>query len=449
MFIFPKQSESNYISILHDPLLGQTKSYIVSLITKWYNFEKALFMKTKKQNFDFIVDISHNKLALFISNIVPLLIGLYFFSISIYLLIDKSFIPATIFFSFTLICSFFILRKALPFIKIKNQQVYARNFFKIYKYHLRDFDSFCKSSNKKYLYIWFKKKCFKIPTFFYNTHRLISILKPMHYPFTTDEGLEKLIDFFKAKTLKKTYCLLPVPNSTPNLFSSKIYGYPYWDFSKDYPLDENGNKMTLLCQLNFSEYDFQNMLPKNGILQFFLSHEAASYGANQDVLNTNQKNWRIVFHEKIDERISLDKIIKSGIPSIQNKQSFEITFNAQESIASLDSYKFNQLILEAAKEIAGLEDFTGTITDLIGSEIYYPNSEKFYSFAHEPNNHILGNLGFDTFINASESANYYDTTLLKLKVNFDDDDFDLYFLINSDDLKNLDFSKVIYFWNYF
>ena len=38
-----------------------------------------------------------------------------------------------------------------------------------------------------------------------------------------------------------------------DIFDSKFGGMPYWNIDKEYPADENGNKLMLLAQINFDK----------------------------------------------------------------------------------------------------------------------------------------------------------------------------------------------------
>ncbi|MBP5695387.1 MAG: DUF1963 domain-containing protein [Treponema sp.] len=59
--------------------------------------------------------------------------------------------------------------------------------------------------------------------------------------------------YIKEHACKPALLLHPKPDAAPGLTSSKIGGIPYWPSAKEYPTDEGGKKMHLLCQLNLSE----------------------------------------------------------------------------------------------------------------------------------------------------------------------------------------------------
>lgn len=99
----------------------------------------------------------------------------------------------------------------------------------------------------------------------------------------------------------------------PTINDSKIGGFPYWDNTKEYPTDEKGMPMKLLCQINFSKHRMAKPLPYQGLLQFFISNSQGLYGYDPECPNV-QKNFRVVYHASIDKAINKRIIAKQGYP---------------------------------------------------------------------------------------------------------------------------------------
>ena len=154
-----------------------------------------------------------------------------------------------------------------------------RKFLKKYTYQLDQVESVTYTVHQRQYDLVFSGKKFSVPDYYLEVKRFVNTLKTVHNYFATEEGIEKLKNYIKEKAGTETYLLIPRKDIESTLTSSKIGGVPYWDISKEYPVDSEGKKMHLLCQLNFSECKFENMIfPKEGILQFFISSDDIAYG---------------------------------------------------------------------------------------------------------------------------------------------------------------------------
>ena len=98
-----------------------------------------------------------------------------------------------------------------------------------------------------------------------------------------EQLVDLLIQFIKNKTQKDAYTINLLPEKTPSIFDSKLSGIPYWDLENPFPLDSEGNNLSLLCQINFSEENVEgSILPQEGILQFFISTDDPYFGTSDD-----------------------------------------------------------------------------------------------------------------------------------------------------------------------
>ena len=110
-----------------------------------------------------------------------------------------------------------------------------------------------------------------------------------------EEQVEQLISYIKEKTKKDSFGINILPEKTPSIFDSKLSGIPYWDLEKPFPLDSEGNNLSLLCQINFSEENVEgSILPQEGILQFFISTDDPYFGTSDDYNYTNNKGATIL-----------------------------------------------------------------------------------------------------------------------------------------------------------
>ncbi|MBR1735653.1 MAG: DUF1963 domain-containing protein, partial [Firmicutes bacterium] len=105
-------------------------------------------------------------------------------------------------------------------------------------------------------------------------------------------------------------------NKPTSLTQSKFGGMPYWDKKMEYPKGSDGNKLYLLAQINFEEVPENDILPKKGILQFFLGDDDL-YGCDFDEPMI-QKNFRVVFHKEADNEKKEEDLIHLDIPTTLN-----------------------------------------------------------------------------------------------------------------------------------
>lgn len=402
--------------------------------------------------------------ATIFENTVFIIDVILFGTLTPFAFLAKEYFTAFEFIAFSLFGLIFLYQNNAVLAYVYDEEVIIRKFFKKYKYRLKQIESVTYNARQEKYELVFSDKKFSIPNYYLKVHQFIGTLKMVNNYFATEDGVEELKYYIKEKASTETFLLLPKTDIEPALFSSKIGGLPYWNLSLEYPVDMEGKKMHLLCQLNFGEYKFENnILPKEGILQFFISSNDDFYGASFNE-PTAQKNWRIVFHEKIDENICL-KDIQKIVPSISEitstpiLKSVALEFGQSVSYMKIDDYRMNAFIAEAVKEITG-ENTEKNIYEILGSENENIHAAVIYRMLDETENHVLGYPSFTQYDvredMQSKDAFYYDTTLLHLDSSSCDgqvlcwgDVGKANFLINSDALKNKDFSKVFYTWDCF
>lgn len=277
------------------------------------------------------------------------------------------------------------------------------------------------------------------------TQEVVSTAKP--------EEIEKITNLIKEKTEKKQYAIEIEENKVPSIFDSKFGGYPYWDFAKEYPVNESGEKMQLLAQINFSKEALNDeLLPQKGMLQFFIAANSDYMGMDFDD-ETNQKDFRIVFHEDINDSVSVEKVKELGmIPGFDNDSTpvlKECAFKLKKEQAFIDPSDYDySSILEKTIADAGLDKNLCDDDSL---------KEKLHESLCKETSSVLGYPSFtqsDPRENLSEDdAKYFDTVLLKMN-SFANSNYIMWgdmgignFLINSQALKTCDFSKVLFNWD--
>ena len=414
----------------------------------------------EKEHFDLIIKNNPKHPGIIFENIVFILDILIFSGCLLCSLCSKAYLPALEFFGFVLFGAVSLYFNNRVMAKLKGQKIYIKKFLKTYEFFLEDC-SYYRRDNKLQVYIFdFAGIFFKIPYTCQNMVEFIGRIHNAKAPFANEELTAALKEYIKSKTGKPCYKLSYRKDIEPDLFSSKLGGYPYWDFSKEYPADSNGNKMQLLCQLNFEECGFKNeLLPEKGMLQFFISSNSENTGlygmnfSNQAV----QENWCIVYHPDVNKSITIEQIKSSGISEGSNNSSTPVlktcALEFMESISYIkpSDYRFEDLLHSAVNEITkGKLDYNGTLYDLLGDTVYY---DEITQTLDDKDCFVLGDPAFtqDDPRYSLTDAGYYDTCLLQLN---SDEEILMWgdcgtgnFMINSNDLRNLDFSKVLYNWD--
>ena len=278
----------------------------------------------------------------------------------------------------------------------------------------------------------------------------------MHMNSSLNERSRQLLDEIKRRTQTTAYVLAFDSESAPTIFDSKVGGLPYWDPAKTYPTDSNGKKMFLLAQINFDQDKAESPLPQSGMLQFFIGGEEM-YGLDLDH-PSEQKDWRIVYHEKVDASVTAEAVEAMGIPS-NNGDDEEVdspVFRScvfrlvkKETWLTPDHWeRFDELTLEVAKDLFGETD-AESANEVFGEDQYALLEEEYF---YSENSQLLGH-PFFTQEDAREEGSRYNTLLFQLDSETVDDvvmwgDSGVgNFFINAEDLKRLDFSNVLYNWD--
>ena len=272
-----------------------------------------------------------------------------------------------------------------------------------------------------------------------------------------NERSRQILDEIKRRTSTTAYQLEFDTESAPTIFDSKVGGLPYWDPAKTYPTDSNGKKMCLLAQINFDQDKAASPLPQSGMLQFFVGGEEM-YGLDFDH-PTEQKDWRIVYHEKIDASVTAEAVEAMGIPSNNDDEGVDspvfrpcvFRLAKKETWLTPDNWeRFDELTLEVAEDLFGETD-AESADEVFGEDQYALLEEEYF---YSENSHLLGHPYF-TQADIRERGWRYDTLLFQLdSETVDEEDIVMWgdmgvgnFFINGEDLKRLDFSNVLYNWD--
>ena len=250
---------------------------------------------------------------------------------------------------------------------------------------------------------------------------------------------------------------------TLGLTDSKIGGLPYWDLSRPYPADEKGQPMQLLAQINFGAEDMDPPFPKTGLLQFFIGLDEM-FGCNfADA--PDQKNYRVVYHPKIDGSVTPDQVLSLGAPGLVDdyrtsplEEELAIHTERADSSANDRSFVFEEAFRAAVKAVMGVDMGEQKSYEFLDEDVY---DELFESFLETDDGCMNGGhwmLGYPSFTQEDPRSedSPFDTLLLQVDSMRDEENgYSILwgdcgvanFFISRTDLEKLDFSRVLYNWD--
>lgn len=277
----------------------------------------------------------------------------------------------------------------------------------------------------------------------------------------SEEQIEAIVKRIEEKTARRSYRLKVNIERKPGLWDTKFGGVPYWTSGREYPQDSKGKPLVLLAQLNMKDFPESDLLPSEGILQFFIGSDDV-YGLDFDVPDS-QSDFRVVYHSEIDESVTEDEILALGVVTSLNMKDAEECYFPLEgeyavdvcetviSMGTLD-YRYEEYMHQAVEEL-GIR-----IPDKFGLLDVLPE-ERFNQEAEKNTRHWV--LGYPYFTQSdpreySKNLEYYDTLLFQMDSEFQrkkgyeiiwGDSGVAGFFVNCEDLKKRDFSKVLYNWD--
>ena len=266
----------------------------------------------------------------------------------------------------------------------------------------------------------------------------------------------RIAEEITRRTTCDHYRLVLNEERQPSITDSKIGGLPYWPTGKDFPVDEQGQKMLLLMQINCEEAGLQSPLPQRGMLQWFIS-------TNPDCMYGCQGNYdqgsgfRVIYHEIIEECAPVQDVpthdnIDDMLTPVKREVAIDVV--PEQTAMGVNDGRFNALFFDIVKEITGVEH-----TDKMWYE-YLDNDDCLYFEKHlgmkRPRHQMLGYPVFsqdDARINVEQ----HDTLLFQLDSQFSSIDRKAlvmwgdmgsgFVFINHDDLATLDIIRAYYCWD--
>ncbi|AUZ05371.1 hypothetical protein ADP71_18610 [Vitreoscilla sp. C1] len=235
------------------------------------------------------------------------------------------------------------------------------------------------------------------------------------------------------------------PSSKLSLWQSKIGGTHYYlPVNTPHPQNTHGQAMFMLAQINCAELPPHDNLPKEGILQFYID-------ADDDLLGLDfhnrlaQVGFKILFHSHITtDTTQLQTITTPQWEYTPIDQEYAISFHPETQYISVEDADFGQAILDIPRHDSH-EDISEHIPE--GNTLLQDYAEAFPAIGHR-----LGGYPFFTQSDPRDDDEALADYILLLQIDSEGDimwgDSGVCnFFIHPDDLKNQDFSKVLYNWD--
>lgn len=267
----------------------------------------------------------------------------------------------------------------------------------------------------------------------------------------------RIADEINKRTATGHYRLVLNEERRPEATGCKIGGKPYWPIGRDYPVDEQGNKMLMIMQVNCDEAGLKAPLPEHGILQWFISIDPERMYGCRGNFDDRGNGVAIVYHDVIDELATLqdipthDQVDESRTPV---KREVAIDVIAEQTAMGVSDGQFNSLFFEIVKEITGVEHTGKMWYEYLDNDdcLFFEQNMGMTRPRHQM-------LGFPVYCQDEmrRDQQRHDTLLFQLDSQYSTVDRkelvmwgDMgggYVFINQDDLASLDFSRCYYCWD--
>lgn len=230
---------------------------------------------------------------------------------------------------------------------------------------------------------------------------------------------------------------------TLTVWQSKFGGEPYFPKDMPYPMNADQEPLKLLAQINFSEVPSLQDFPSSGILQFYIARDDL-YGLNFDDPRL-QDTFRIIYFEQV---ITDKSQLLTDFSFVDVDENDEYLSPLQGQYA---------LLFEQAIEVIPTEDFAFDQAIVRDSQVAWNDGLwELYSETFSSAGHKLGGYPYFTQSDPREYNDELKDYILLFQMDTEyADGIDIMwgdsgvgnFFIHPDDLKNKDFSKVLYNWD--
>ncbi|MDE6788668.1 MAG: DUF1963 domain-containing protein [Ruminococcus sp.] len=221
---------------------------------------------------------------------------------------------------------------------------------------------------------------------------------------------------------------ITLTDTKPSIFESKIGGLGYIPHDKDFPTDSKGNQLRLLAQIECDKIQLDGFM-KTGLLQFWVLNDDVA-GMEWEDDQTKQDGFSVIYYPEVDKTVT--------------KEEIESKFMKNE----FDDDDMLPVLRECGMNFEKSENRFIDYYQELPEEVYDENT-----------GHKVGGYPYFTQSDPRDEKmlEYYDFLLFQLDTDsIGNEDVVMWgdagvgnFFINSEKLKNHDFSDVLYNWDCF
>ncbi len=239
-------------------------------------------------------------------------------------------------------------------------------------------------------------------------------------------------------------------NDRPQIWQSKVGGNPYLPRNADYPRNANGEPLTLLAQVNFAEMPPLPDFPSSGLIQFFVDETDYSLGVDYEHYS-NTDNYRVVYYPEITQ--DLAQLCDDFAP-------FQAA--AKEEYALPVDGEYRIIFQAVAQQPISVGDFRNELVAGI-TNIKDPAQKQLWDALFAADNAEGHRIGGYPYFTQTDPREWFDhlknhtVLLFQLDSDFDDSESNdrvLWgdsgvgnFFITPEDLRQRDFSRVLFTWD--
>ena len=273
----------------------------------------------------------------------------------------------------------------------------------------------------------------------------------------TLEDINTVIEEIKKNNSRECINIIIEENNSLNLTDSKFGGLPYISTDADTPKDSNDNQLALLAQINCSDLPENDLYPKEGLLQFWISR-------NNEFGLGNKKDYCVKYIKNIEDNITKKSILnkyklldeensEEYSPFSKKNTSFALKFEKGISTITSTDFLFEDIALKTIHELFPDENIEDLYDDL-ERDVFNTLFKAFNGVEY-----AIG--AYPTFTQWDprnpEEKDAYGITLLQVESHWDNDSNSsgimwgdsgvANFFINKEKLEHLNFEEVLFNWD--
>ncbi len=225
-----------------------------------------------------------------------------------------------------------------------------------------------------------------------------------------------------------------------SITGSKFGGNPYLPPDVAYPTDAEDQPLFLLAQINCADLPTLSDFPTEGLLQFYIADDDL-YGMDPDQ-PASPDYFRVIYHPTIDKQHYVkDFDFLPYFDDMPLDEAYALRFELTEAPVSLHDVRFDQ-VFETSHTV---------FFDQFGADAVEVKGE--YARLSRAHGHKMGGYAHFTQEDPRFEQKDYESAILLLQIDSEDESINwgdrgvANFFILPEDLKNRDFSKVLYHWD--